>query len=104
MARHRGVIREVEAAEEGPGIGAFFDFDGTVIYGYSAIALIREQVRRGDLSPREFVELAALVPRASHLSPATDVRDREHRAPCPNDDQRHGDHDRGRQNARPQVD
>ena len=34
-----------------------FDFDGTIIAGFSATVFIREQLRRGDLSPRDFVEL-----------------------------------------------
>ncbi|NND68591.1 MAG: HAD-IB family hydrolase, partial [Halioglobus sp.] len=61
MARHLRVIREIEESEEGAHIGAFFDFDGTIIHGYSAFAMIREQVRRGDLSPAEFMELATAM-------------------------------------------
>ena len=61
MSQHKDVIAEVEKSPEGPQIGALFDFDGTVIYGYSAVAFIREQVKRGDLSPREFMELAAAM-------------------------------------------
>ena len=61
MARHSKVTREVDQSPDGAHVGAFFDFDGTVIYGYSAFALIREQLRRGDLSPRDFVELAAAM-------------------------------------------
>jgi putative phosphoserine phosphatase/1-acylglycerol-3-phosphate O-acyltransferase len=36
-------------------------FDGTIISGYSAIAFIREQLRRGDLSVRDFLELASAM-------------------------------------------
>jgi len=61
MSQHTDVIAEVEKSPEGPQVGAFFDFDGTVIYGYSAVAFIREQVKRGDLSPREFMELAGAM-------------------------------------------
>ncbi len=61
MVRHLDVIEEIENSEEGSHIGAFFDFDGTIIHGYSAFSLIREQVRRGDLSPREFMELATAM-------------------------------------------
>ena len=61
MALHRNVVAEVERAPDGPEIGALFDFDGTVIYGYSAVAFIREQIKRGDLAPREFMELAAAM-------------------------------------------
>jgi putative phosphoserine phosphatase/1-acylglycerol-3-phosphate O-acyltransferase len=61
MALHRNVVAEVEASPSGPGIGALFDFDGTVIYGYSAVAFIREQVKRGDLAARDFMELAGAM-------------------------------------------
>ena len=55
------LLRAIEHAPEGPQVCALFDFDGTIICGYSAIPLIREQVRRGDLSPRDLVELAAAL-------------------------------------------
>ena len=61
MSLHKDVIAEIEASEEGPHIGAFFDFDGTIIYGYSAMTFIREQVKRGDVSAKEFAELAAAM-------------------------------------------
>ena len=32
---HGDVIKNVEAMERGPHIGAFFDFDGTLIAGFS---------------------------------------------------------------------
>jgi putative phosphoserine phosphatase/1-acylglycerol-3-phosphate O-acyltransferase len=57
MASIDQLLEDIEAAPDGPGIAAIFDFDGTIISGYSATSFIREQVRRGDLSPREFVEL-----------------------------------------------
>ncbi len=58
LVRHKSsLLSEIEQSESGPHIGAFFDFDGTIIYGYSAKAMITEQVKRGDLSPREFIEL-----------------------------------------------
>ena len=49
------------AMPDGPQIAAFFDFDGTLIYGYSAIPFIREQVRQGKLASREFMELAGAM-------------------------------------------
>ncbi len=57
MLPHHDVIAEVMKLPDGPEIGAFFDFDGTLISGYSAFAFIEEQIRRGHLSPRELVEL-----------------------------------------------
>ena len=55
------LLRTIEDAPEGPRICAIFDFDGTLISGYSAIAFIREQLRRGDLSVRDFLELASAM-------------------------------------------
>jgi len=47
MDLYSKVTKEVDA----------FDFDGTVIYGYSATTYLREQIKRGDVSPRQLVEL-----------------------------------------------
>jgi putative phosphoserine phosphatase/1-acylglycerol-3-phosphate O-acyltransferase len=57
MLPHQDVVAEVLKLPDGPQIGAFFDFDGTVISGYSAFAFVEEQIKRGHLSPRELVEL-----------------------------------------------
>ncbi len=61
MARTSQMLKDIEASPDGPGVAAIFDFDGTLIAGYSATVFIREQVKRGDLSPREFVELMAAM-------------------------------------------
>jgi len=57
MLPHQNVVAEVLKLPDGPQIGALFDFDGTVISGYSAFAFVEEQIKRGHLSPRELVEL-----------------------------------------------
>lgn len=57
MDLYRKVTKEIDALPNGPQIAAFFDFDGTVIYGYSATTYLREQMKRGDVSPRQLVEL-----------------------------------------------
>jgi putative phosphoserine phosphatase/1-acylglycerol-3-phosphate O-acyltransferase len=57
MSDVNALLRDINAAPDGPRIAAIFDFDGTLIAGYSAVAFIREQLRRGDLSARQFVEL-----------------------------------------------
>tara|TARA_R110002110_G_scaffold43803_1_gene135631 strand:+ start:36325 stop:38013 length:1689 start_codon:yes stop_codon:yes gene_type:complete len=57
MASIRQLLKDIEAAPDGPGVAAIFDFDGTVISGYSATLFIREQLRRGDLNGRELIEL-----------------------------------------------
>lgn len=55
------LLEAIEASPDGPEICAIFDFDGTIISGYSAIAFIREQLRRGDLAVRDFLELASAM-------------------------------------------
>ena len=57
MDLYSKVTKEIEALPNGPQIGAFFDFDGTVIYGYSATTYLREQIKRGDVTPRQLLEL-----------------------------------------------
>lgn len=61
MASIKELLRDIEASPDGPEIAAIFDFDGTLIAGYSATVFIREQLKRGDLKPREFVELMAAM-------------------------------------------
>ena len=61
MQQHQNVIAEVMQSPKGPEIGAFFDFDGTLISGYSAVTFIQEQVRRGNLSVRELMELVSAM-------------------------------------------
>ncbi len=55
------LLQAIEEAPEGPRICAIFDFDGTIISGYSAISFLREQLRRGDLSVKDFLELASAM-------------------------------------------
>jgi putative phosphoserine phosphatase/1-acylglycerol-3-phosphate O-acyltransferase len=47
------LVDEVDRSPDGPSVGAFFDFDGTLIYGFSAIALQVARLRRRDVSPQE---------------------------------------------------
>ena len=61
MASIKELLRDIEASPEGPEVAAIFDFDGTLIAGFSATVFIREQLKRGDLKPREFVELMAAM-------------------------------------------
>jgi putative phosphoserine phosphatase/1-acylglycerol-3-phosphate O-acyltransferase len=42
-------LEEIERAPSGPDVGAFFDFDGTLIDGYSAGALYSHRVRNREL-------------------------------------------------------
>ena len=45
------LLRDIEEGPAGPRIGAFFDFDGTLIAGYSATVFLREQIRRREVAP-----------------------------------------------------
>jgi putative phosphoserine phosphatase/1-acylglycerol-3-phosphate O-acyltransferase len=57
------LLQRIESAPAGPRTCAFFDFDGTVISGYSATVFIREQLRRGDISLRDLLELSSAMSR-----------------------------------------
>ena len=61
MSVHTDVTHDIEQLPEGPRIGAFFDFDGTLIAGFSATVFLKEQIRRGDLSPYQLVELLSAI-------------------------------------------
>jgi putative phosphoserine phosphatase/1-acylglycerol-3-phosphate O-acyltransferase len=56
------VIADIKAGPSGRKVAAFFDFDGTLIQGYSASALMAHRARNFELGPDEFVRtmLAAL--------------------------------------------
>jgi putative phosphoserine phosphatase / 1-acylglycerol-3-phosphate O-acyltransferase len=53
------LIEEIEAAPEGPDVGAFFDLDGTLISGYSANVFYQEFIRRRQLSPADLARSVA---------------------------------------------
>lgn len=53
----KALLAAIEQAPPGPKTAAFFDFDGTIIAGYSAIVFLKDQLRRGALSPGEFLAL-----------------------------------------------
>lgn len=59
MAVNDEYIKEIKAGPKGPKVLAIFDFDGTIISGYSVTVFIREQMRKGDLSPGEIFELGS---------------------------------------------
>ena len=61
MLSHQDVVAEILDLPDGPEIGAFFDFDGTIISGYSAVAFFQEQLKRGHMSPRDVVELISVM-------------------------------------------
>ena len=65
MQDYSKVVKEVEQSVEGPQIGAFFDFDGTIIYGYSATTYLREQLKRGDVKIQQLPELISTMSKFS---------------------------------------
>ena len=61
MASISTLLQDIDGSADGPAVAAIFDFDGTVIAGYSATAFIREQIRRGDISARDLVEIMSAM-------------------------------------------
>jgi len=63
MRTHEDVTQEVDDAPRGAGTIAFFDLDGTILFGFSIASIFRERVMSGDLAPRDvfqqFVSLLA---------------------------------------------
>jgi len=51
------LIADVEAAPTGPQVGAFFDFDGTLIDGYSLAAFARYHLRSWQIAPADLGQL-----------------------------------------------
>ena len=49
------LIEDALDAAKGPQVGAFFDFDKTLIAGYSATMFLNDQLRRGDMTLRQFI-------------------------------------------------
>ena len=51
------LIADVENGPEGPQVGAFLDFDGTLIDGYSLSAFARHYLRSGRVAPADLGQL-----------------------------------------------
>ncbi len=61
MANHKSHLQDVLDAPEGPHIGALFDFDGTIIAGYSATAILWEKIKRREMTAEELIETANVM-------------------------------------------
>jgi putative phosphoserine phosphatase/1-acylglycerol-3-phosphate O-acyltransferase len=61
-ARRRYLAR-LRRAEAGPRVAALFDFDGTIIAGYSVFAFLQEKFRRREMSREELVGTADAIAR-----------------------------------------
>jgi putative phosphoserine phosphatase/1-acylglycerol-3-phosphate O-acyltransferase len=57
------LLQNIASAEQGPKTCAIFDFDGTIISGYSATAFLKDQIARGEISPADLVQLAQAATR-----------------------------------------
>lgn len=55
MADIEWLLEQIDESAEGPHIAAFFDFDGTILAGYSAAAFFRYRLRRGEVPVTEIV-------------------------------------------------
>jgi putative phosphoserine phosphatase / 1-acylglycerol-3-phosphate O-acyltransferase len=54
-------IAAIETGPKGPDIGAFFDFDGTLIDGYSAAAYLTDRLRRREMGFGEAVDVIRMA-------------------------------------------
>ena len=61
MAGSQKHLDEVLKSEPGAHIAALFDFDGTIIAGYSATAILREKFQRREMSVEEVVQTANVI-------------------------------------------
>lgn len=55
LPAYEHLTRDVDRAAPGPGQVAFFDFDGTLIFGFSIASVFRERVQSGRLRPRDAI-------------------------------------------------
>jgi putative phosphoserine phosphatase/1-acylglycerol-3-phosphate O-acyltransferase len=56
MADIEWLVERIEQAPSGPAVGAFFDFDGTLINGYSALAFFKYRLQHREISAKEVAE------------------------------------------------
>ena len=57
------LLQNIADAEPGPETCAVFDFDGTIISGYSATAFLKDQIARGEISPADLMQLTQAATR-----------------------------------------
>jgi putative phosphoserine phosphatase/1-acylglycerol-3-phosphate O-acyltransferase len=57
------LLQNIADSEDGPQICALFDFDGTIISGYSASAFLKDQIVRGELSAADVAQLTQAATR-----------------------------------------
>src|SRR6201993_3393115 len=52
-----GAVAEIMASPAGPKIGAFFDLDGTLVAGFTAVILTQERLLRRDIGVGELLSM-----------------------------------------------
>jgi putative phosphoserine phosphatase/1-acylglycerol-3-phosphate O-acyltransferase len=60
-ARLPGSVAEVDASPAGPGIGAFFDLDGTLVAGYTAAVHTRDRLLHRDVGAGDVLRMTQLA-------------------------------------------
>jgi len=53
MSAIAATLAEIRNGPDGPEIGAFFDFDGTIIEGYSVMTFYEDRFRNFEIGPEE---------------------------------------------------
>ncbi len=61
IAEYQSHLQDVLDAPEGAHIAALFDFDGTIIAGYSATAMLWEKIKRREMTAEEVVETINVI-------------------------------------------
>src|SRR6266702_4745634 len=56
-----GSVAEVDASPPGPGTGAFFDLDGTLVAGFTVAAVTRDRLRHREVGAAEFLQMMQLA-------------------------------------------
>jgi len=54
----RRLTYDIDTGPEGPEVGAFFDLDGTLVAGFSAVAFLRDRLASGDLTFQDMADVA----------------------------------------------
>lgn len=65
MADNESILQDILDAPDGPEIGALFDFDGTIINGYSAAALYKDKIKKREISVGDFVQSLGVMSKYS---------------------------------------
>lgn len=63
--RVQALLADIRHGPAGPEIGAFFDFDGTIIEGYSAVALFRHRLKNFEIGPDEAIRTVRVALRGT---------------------------------------